>query len=148
MSINTPKNNFVWYILILVALFVLIFFTKNIFADMQQSMDLKNQRLADMQSNEAELARLNKIQKDFSDNNSDATAEISKFTKGFDDQAIINHIYDYIEKLNAENTVVAIKSVSLWEWKVWDLWFKSLTYPAIWESTSFQTNIPLKLFYK
>ena len=183
MSINTPKNTFLSYIIILLALFILVFFTKNTFSALQQNLDTKDQKNSIVQSNETELARLNKIEKDFSDNSSEATSEISKFTKDFDDQAIIDHIYDYVEKVNSEGTAVAIKSVNFSEGKIGDLWFKeaninvtarfgneqrlldmlsyftnpdanytffidSLSYPAIWKSTSFQVSIPLKLFYK
>ncbi len=183
MPINTPKNSFLSYIIILLALFILVFFTKNIFWTLQQSLDLKDEKNAKVQSNEAELSRLNNIKKDFSDNTSDATVEISKFTKAFDDQAIINHVYDYVEKINENGTAIALKSVNFSKGKVGDLWFNevnvnvtarfgseqtlmnmisyfidpdanytffidSLSYPAIWKSTSFQTSIPLKLFYK
>lgn len=183
MPISTPKNSFLWYIIILLALFILVFFTKNIFWSLQENLDIKDQKTIEIQSSQTELSRLNAIQKEFSDNTSEATVEISKFTQPFDDQAIIDHIYDYVEKVNSDGTVIAIRSVNFSEWKVGDLWFNeaninvtarfgneqilmnmvsyfinpdanytffidSLSYPAVWESTSFQTSIPLKLFYK
>ena len=183
MPINTPNNNFLWYLVILVALFVLVFFTKNAFSDLQQNMDLQNQKTIELESNKAELERLNTIKKEFNDNTSEAASQIAKFTKPFDDQAIIDHVYDYVAKVNANGTTIALKSVSFSESKEGDLWFKeaninvtarfgweqvlldmlkyfinpdanytffieSLSLPNIWKSTSFQTSIPLKLFYK
>ena len=110
--------------IILLALFVLVFFTKTAFSDLQQTIDLQNQKTIKLESNETELKRLNAIQKEFNDNTSDAVNEITKFTKSFDDQAIINHIYDYVAKINANGTAIALRSVSFSESKEGDLGFK------------------------
>jgi len=124
MAINNSQNNFLWYLVILCALFILVFFTKNIFGDIQASLDVKASQETKFSSAESELARLNKIQKDFSSNTSDASKEISKFLQPFDDQALINHIYDYVDKTNTDGTRIALKSVTLSWGEEGDLWFK------------------------
>lgn len=124
MANINQNHTFLWYIIVLLALFILVFFTKNIFWDLQQNLDIQDQNTLKIEQSESELSNLNKIKKDFTSNSSEASSQISKFTKPFDDQAIIDHIYDYVDKVNANGTAIALRWVSFSEWEIGDLGFK------------------------
>lgn len=147
MANINQNHTFLGYIIVLLALFVLVFFTKNVFGDLQQNLDLQDQKNAKLQQNETELSQLNTIKKDFSDNSSEASSQISKFTKPFDDQAIIDHIYDYVSKVNANGTAIALRWVSFSEGTVWDLWFKEATIDVSARFGSEQTLINMISYF-
>lgn len=75
---KTPhaQNNFLAYLLVLAALFVLIFFTKNIFADMQVVLDEKDQNNSILQDKRETLSELKALKSELEQEGSEALAEI------------------------------------------------------------------------
>lgn len=61
-TLPKTQNTFLAYLLILIAFFIILFFTRNIFADLQVSLDTKEQLSQDILEKEKTLADLNEIQ--------------------------------------------------------------------------------------
>jgi beta-xylosidase len=57
------QNNFLAYLLILMTFFVILFFTKNIYIDMQVQLDTKEQYSTQLSEKQSELSRLNQLKK-------------------------------------------------------------------------------------
>ena len=122
---KTPhaQNNFLAYLLVLAALFVLIFFTKNIFADMQVVLDEKDQNNSILQDKRETLSELKALKSELEQEGSEALAEIEWFRGEFSDKDILNYIHEYAWGVNAGNARILVREVSISGDQVSDLGF-------------------------
>jgi hypothetical protein len=107
------QNNFLTYLIVLGSFFVLIFFTKDIYWEIQEKTDTLETQNLELTTNKAELSRLKKLQLDLLGEDSQAVQEIRGFSWDFSDENIINHIYSYVQKVNLWDDRIIIRELSL-----------------------------------
>lgn len=122
-----PKNNFISYLLILWAFFIVLFFTKNIFAEIQITKDDIEQNEILLSEKDSELTELNTIQASFKKPNSDILEKIKIFSVSTEDKDILNYIYSQAQKVNLSKERIIIRELDISEWTVSDFWFNELT---------------------
>jgi hypothetical protein len=93
-------NNFLSYALILAAFFVILFFTKNIYANMQLELDMMEQNTLTHAREEAELTRLNQLKETLGAEGNELLEEISGFMGTFSDADMLEYIYSYAQQVN------------------------------------------------
>ncbi len=76
MKQNITSNNFVVYALILFGVFILLFFTRNIFSNTQILLDEKATLTSQIQESKENLTRLNNLKNTLYSEGSDAQNEI------------------------------------------------------------------------
>lgn len=136
------QNNFLAYVIILGAFFILIFFTRGIYATIQEQSDALEEQQWKLNSQRTELTRLKQLQKDLLAEDSLADKEIKWFTWEFSDENIINHIYSYAQKVNLWDDRIIVRNISLSGGEKSDLWFNkadiNLDIITSWEETLFE----------
>lgn len=124
MSILNWNNKSLSYIFILVALFGLVFFARPEYVSLNENLDTQANLALEKTKIEAENFKLSKLEKDLKNPDSEKWKEISKYLSDYKEDEIIRYFYDYAEK---NNTQLSITSLSMWETKVNELWFKEST---------------------
>ena len=117
------QNNFLSYLIIIGTFFILLFFTKGIYAKIQEQTDALETQSAELTANKAELTRLGKLQQDLLAEDSPSLKEIKWFSWEFSDENIINHIYSYAQKVNLTDERIIIRDLNLSAWEKSDLGF-------------------------
>lgn len=117
------QNNFLAYLIIIWVFFILIFFTKDIYAKIQEQTDAIETQNVELTSSKTELTRLWKLQQDLLVEDSPVLQEIKWFSWDFSDENIINHIYSYAQKVNLTDDRIIIRDISLTGGEKSDLWF-------------------------
>lgn len=118
------QNNFLSYLLILGWFFVILFFTKGIYINLQEELDVQEQNTIVLSEKQSELSRLNELQNALNQEGSDAIKEIQWFWGEFSDKAIIDYIYSYAQQVNLWKDRIIIRDMSIsWD-ESSDLWFK------------------------
>jgi len=118
------QNNFLAYLLILISFSILIFFTSNIYSQIQIQQDTIESQNIKISTHEQDLTRLKNLEKELSAEDSLADKAIIWFTGEFSDENIINHIYSYAHKTNLWDERIIIRSIWLLSWEKSDTWFK------------------------
>ncbi len=118
------QNNFLSYLLILASFFVLLFFTKNIYSDMQVQLDTREQNTLEVKQKQDTLARLNELKNSLNKEGSELTDDIAGFTGVFSDADIIEYIYSYARDVNLGDDRIIIRDISLTSDSISDLGFK------------------------
>ncbi len=126
---TTPKTHspLIAYLLILITFFVLLFFTKNYFSDLQQALDLRDTLEQTITSKQAELTELNRVQQLLTQTGSEEMKAITPFLAPFSEASILEYIYSYAQKVNLGNDRMIIRELSLSENGVNDIWFDTAT---------------------
>ncbi len=117
------QNNFLAYLIVIASFFILIFFTKDIYGQIQEQSDEIALQSTDLTMQKAELTRLKKLQQDLLAEDSDADKEIKWFLWEFSDENIINHIYSYAQKVNLWDDRIIIRDMTLSAGEKRDIWF-------------------------
>ena len=107
------QNNFLAYLIILGAFFVLIFFTRGIYATVQEQLDMVETQESEVQTAKTELSRLWDLDQDLKAEDSEILQEIRWFSWVFSDEGIINHIYSYAQEVNLSDERIIIRDMSL-----------------------------------
>ena len=141
MSTLKKDNKFLSLLVILVSLFILIFFTKDIFDSMQENLDTRGRLTSEETEKSKELFKLSSLEKDLKDWNK--KKEISRFLTSFSEDEILIYLYDYTEEINSENGSVFIKNIDFADDVTWELGFEELGVTL--EIKATDTNI-LKTF--
>lgn len=118
------QNNFLAYLIILVTFFVILFFTKNIYSDMQINLDASEQNNIELREKQTELTRLNELKKSLDEEGNELLEEVAGFTGDFSDANMLEYIYSYAQQVNLWDDRIIIRDISLqWE-QISDLGFK------------------------
>lgn len=107
------QNNFLAYLLILMTFFVILFFTKNMYWDMQVHLDMKQQHNSKLTETQSELAGLNELKKSLNKEWNELLKEIVWFTGEFSDVAMLEYIYSYAQQVNLWDDRIIIRGISL-----------------------------------
>lgn len=109
MSVYTKNNRFASYVITLIALFVLVLFTKDQIMLIQENNDLKETYTLELNNKKAKLAELNELKKELAS----SQANIEKFKVSLKEDELIDYIYSYIESTNDSSGVSIVKSLSI-----------------------------------
>jgi len=124
---NLNKNNkFVPLLTSLFAFFILVFFTTNIYSEMQGNLDTKKTNEEKLEKLDTKLTNLNKLDKELKDPKSTKFKKINKFTANFAEDEIIAYINDYIEQVNNWDVYIKFNSINFSEKKKSELGFKQI----------------------
>lgn len=124
MKTSYTQNNFFAYLLILASLFVLLFFTKDIFAQMQIALDEQEQQKIIREEKKQTLSQLTALSDKLSQDGSDALAEIQWFTGEFSSEDILEYLHKYAWQVNSGNERIIMKDISINADQISDLGFK------------------------
>ncbi len=127
---NDLKNNkFLVLLVILFSFFVLIFFTRVYYIDLQTNLDDKNTKIEKQQSLDSSLEELNKLKEDLEDKQSIITKDLKNFIGEFSEDKIILYINDYVEKVNKSSwrIVLYLDNISFSEAQKSELWFQKVS---------------------
>jgi hypothetical protein len=117
------QNNFVSYLILLLVFFVLLFFTKPLYSQLQILLDSKQQQEQEQSEKQKKLWVLNDLQAKLGEEGSDALKEIQGFSGSFSDKDMTQYIYSYAQEVNLGTERIIIRELklsNLWES---DLWF-------------------------
>jgi len=119
MSIYNKNNKFVSYLLVLVSLFILVLFTKDIIKKIYENKDLKETYSTSLQEKKDKLTKLNELKT----KSSSSQVMINKFSVEVKEDELLDYLYGYIEKINGKEWITYIKTVNINDTKESDLWF-------------------------
>lgn len=117
------QNNFLAYLLVLGSFFILIFFTKNIYGQIQEQSDELAGQSRELVSQRDELTRLKQLQQDLSAEDSQADIDIKWFSWEFSDKNLIDHVYSYAQEVNLWSERIIIRDMAISGWELSDVWF-------------------------
>lgn len=142
-KIPTTQNNFINYLIILLWFFVILFFTKNLYSDLQVQLDTKEQKNIELSNKNQNLNKLNELKNILEAEDSEALAEIQSFTKAVTDEDILEYIYSYAADINLWNERVIIRDLSISEWIKSDTGFLQA---SVWITALFSSEKTLFTF--
>lgn len=117
------QNNFLAYLLVLGTLFIVLFFTKDIFWKLQIALDESSVHKQELLDKEATLKDLNELELVLWEEWSEAIAKIQGFSGDFSDRNMLQYIHSYAESENKEESNVIIRDITLAPTMKSDLWF-------------------------
>lgn len=129
MSILQKNNKFLVLLIGLFAFFILIFFTKNFYNELQSNLDDNNTKKEKLENLDSKLDELNKLKIDLNDKTKEITKNLKKFTGDFSEDKLILYINNYIEETNKSSgeIVLFLDSISFSAEKKSELWFKEVS---------------------
>ncbi len=130
MSVYNKNNKFVSYLIILISLFIVVLFTKDIVKSIYENIDLKDNYTIKLDEKKDKLSKLNDLQNKLINSKED----IAKYMLEIKEDEIIDYIYSSIEKINIEkikweniNTekwITYVRAITISEPVDTELWFK------------------------
>lgn len=112
MSITKQNHQFIATLIILLAFFIVIFVTKNVYYSLEVVQDTQTAYTQELQTKKDELSKLNTLQNELNGSNSEKQKEVSKFLVEYNQTDIINYLYKSTEAMNSGSGVISIKSVN------------------------------------
>lgn len=136
MKKQVTHNSFYAYILILLSFFIILFFTRNIYDEIQVLLDNTQQTGIELSALETQHEQLTQLRKRFDNSEDEILEEIQWFTWEFSDKDILEYIHSYAEKTNAWNDKIVIRDIVLSENEVSDIGFRKakITVSAVFSS--------------
>lgn len=123
------ENSFYAYVLMLLAFFILLFFTRNIYSETQivsDELEQKNINLTSLESEHKELSALKKKFENFEGEwENELKDEIKGFSGDFSDSDILEYIHSYVQKENEDVDQILIRTITIGEAKKTDIGFNS-----------------------
>lgn len=171
---NIKNNKFISLLFLFLTFLTLIVFTKDVFLDLQENIDLKKQLTTQLEKSKENLSTLNTLRAELS---KWEDTDLEKYISPFSEDKITHYIHSYVQG----NPEVNISQISITPWKEneygfieghisldvrvlnenalidfisfllkddseYKIFIESLSYN--YESWSFNVNIPLTVFYK
>ncbi|MDF1682852.1 MAG: hypothetical protein P1U46_03970 [Patescibacteria group bacterium] len=87
-NLNSNKKIY-GYILFLISLFIIVFFTKNQFINLQVNLDSKKEIKSELEEKRLELQKLSEIKQKFKDE----SKSLDKYMIDFKEEEMIDYIY-------------------------------------------------------
>jgi predicted PurR-regulated permease PerM len=115
MELQSHNSKFLSYIIILIALFFVVFVTKGIFETTQQHLDYKEELALKNSEAETELAELNTLKEKLKNNQDESTKNIARFAIDYKSEDIFQYVYSYVDGINSGNTgdTIIMRGLSL-----------------------------------
>lgn len=121
-------NKFQALLIALLAFFILVFFTTNIYWELQWNIDTNKTKTEELTKLDTKLINLNKLKNNLNDWSLEETKKIKKFTSEFSEDEVFLYINQYIEQVIGEtkSVVLSLDDISFSEAKKSELWFKEV----------------------
>lgn len=126
------NNNFLAYLMVLAAFFVLLFFTKNIYGNLQNTLDEKENIATGLSEKKKELNELNALKSELEIEDGEITRQIAPYSQSYTEQSLLQYFYDYAASENEDKDVIIYRSISIGEPEKSDLGFKKVSVNISW----------------
>jgi len=128
MTTLQKDNKFQALLFALFAFFILVFFTTNIYSELQWSLDENNTKQEELNKLNTKLEELNLLKNNLQDSSLDETKKIKKFVWEFSEDKILLYINEYIEQINMadQGIVLFLDDISFSEPKKSELGFNEI----------------------
>lgn len=123
MNTNNSKYKLFSYLFILLTLFVIFLFTKNIYFEISSNKAIKEELTKALEDKNKELQKVNKIKTDI-DTWKYNDLNLDKFLITFDEDDLIDYFYSYAQKNSSK---FEINSLSFQKWEPNEFWFTEWT---------------------
>lgn len=117
---NKTQYSIITYLLILLTLFILFFFTKDYCYDLIDNNNQKQLLEETIKNKNKEYSIISEIKSKIDSWNL-KDINFDKFLIKFNENELIDYFYSYVSN---NKDWVSIDSISLWEWKLNEFWFK------------------------
>lgn len=117
MTHTYHKNNFISYLFILLSLFVLIFFSKDIVTDLYSAQQQKAQLSLEQQESRQQWEKFSNLKQELESGQAQNNVDLQKYNQDFSQHEFIGFLYGYIESSNSAGSLASIKSLSFSEAK-------------------------------
>ena len=97
------------YLLILLSLFILMFFTRGVYAELQVLLSEREKNEADYMKLEMQKNKLSTIQKEMKDANSDTRQEIERYIADFREDDLLRYFYGYADWSQGKFVIQSMK---------------------------------------
>jgi hypothetical protein len=111
MSVELKNNTFVSYLIVLLALFILILFTKDQVMNMQYNLDQKEQINTELKEVRIKQQALVDTAADVEKQESETQRYLTPFTEN----EILEYFHDYADSVNTGSGTIVIKSINISE---------------------------------
>lgn len=122
--LQSGKNKSLGLISLIAAFFVLIFFTKGMYENMQSYALNYDEKYQIAQEKLQELNKLNELKTKLSQAQSEEMLNINAFAAEVNEQNLIDYFYEYAQKINAGNERFIISNVTISEETMSDTGFQ------------------------
>jgi len=115
------NSKFISLFLLLISFFIIVFFTKWIFYDLQGNLDTNAKDIKELDAKKEELWKLDSLKKSLQKGDD---KEIEKYTIPFREDILSAYIYEYVENTNWQGWFIAIKDLNFSEGTINEYGFK------------------------
>jgi len=127
MSMSQKNNKILSLFISLVAFFIFVFFTTNIYSGLQVNLDSNTTKSKELDKAKEKLIRLNKIETDYKDKNNLDSKKIKKFASDFSEDQMLLYINDYIKGQNlVKRDNLFLENITFSDIKKSELGFKEI----------------------
>ena len=129
MSILQNNNKFISLFVALFAFFIFVFFTKDIYWEIQWNQELNKTKIEILEGKwwlDEKLKVLNNLKLNLEDKTNNDFIKLKKFTWDFSEDKMIVYINDYIEAVNEEKIILELNWISFSEIHKSELGFKKI----------------------
>lgn len=123
-TIPGKQNNFISYLIILIAFFILFFITKSFYSDYMMQREEKISLMKENSEKEKELKRLDTLKSELNNPNSKVLQDIQGLTGDVSPEEIMNYIYSYAQEVNLGSERMIIKTLDVTLGEATDFWFQ------------------------
>lgn len=120
----SKNNKFISYLIVLMSLFVIVLFTKDIIFSIQENLDLKENYTLQLESKKVKLTSLNNLKNQLNNSSED----IDKYLVNITEDELIDYVYWYIEESNWKEWIIKVKSISITDEQDTEYGFKETTF--------------------
>ncbi len=127
MSMSQKNNKILSLFISLVAFFIFVFFTTNVYSELQVNLDSNNTKTKELEKAREKLVRLNKIETNYNDKSNIVSKKIKKFASDFSEDKMILYINDHIKSQNLKKkNDLFLENISFSDIKKSELGFKEI----------------------
>ena len=126
MNTLQKDNKFLSLLIGLFAFFIFVFFTTNIYAEMQWNLEENKWKTEKLLNLDSKLSNLNSLKNNLEDRSNSQSKKIKKFTSKFSEDRLVSYINNYIEETNKDDINLFLDSISFSENKKSEIWFREI----------------------
>lgn len=117
MTHTYHKNNFISYLFILLSLFIVIFFSKDLVANLYSAQQQKTQLLSQQQESRQQWEKFSALKQELESGQAQNNIDLQKYNNDFTQHEFVDFLYGYIESSNSAGSLASIKSLRFSEAK-------------------------------
>lgn len=123
MELQNSNNKFLSAVIILAALFFVVFVSAKIYRTYTENKDYQTEITTKIEKSQQELAKLNDLKTSLASNLNEDAIKIGQFSKEFSSKDIFNYIYSYAYGVNTTQNgeTIAMRGINISEPTVSDI---------------------------